>query len=207
MNANNWLHKFFAPNRDTGKRMPARWLRKTHLQVEQLEARYVPTVIGSFIPASGMVPAPPAPTTAMVGAVSIWIAPKTISSGSAGTVIEEDVYLENPNSDNKSGSLDAFNLALTYDLTALAVSSAVDAVQLGSAVPRDWSMARNKTTTPGVVLTLLRSCSLPGVGAGDIVAVFRYVILFVTALDTMPVLIQHVSRLRDIGRRMRLNAN
>jgi ABC-type multidrug transport system fused ATPase/permease subunit len=56
-----------------------------------------------------------------------------------------------------------------------------------------------------LILTLLRSCSLPGVGAGDIVAVFRYVILFVTALDTLPMLIQHVSRLRDIGRRLRLD--
>jgi ABC transporter transmembrane protein len=58
-----------------------------------------------------------------------------------------------------------------------------------------------------LAVTLLRSCSLPGAGAGDIVAVFRYVIVFVTALDTVPVLIQHVSRLRDIGRRMRPDAN
>jgi ABC transporter transmembrane region len=57
-----------------------------------------------------------------------------------------------------------------------------------------------------LALTLLRSCSLPGVSAGDIVAVFRYVILFVTALDTLPVLIQHFSRLRDIGQRMRPDA-
>jgi hypothetical protein len=54
-----------------------------------------------------------------------------------------------------------------------------------------------------LTLTLLRSCSAPGASAGDIVAVFRYVILFVTALDTLPVLIQHLSRLRDIGRRLR----
>jgi ABC-type multidrug transport system fused ATPase/permease subunit len=57
-----------------------------------------------------------------------------------------------------------------------------------------------------LALTLLRSCSLPGVGAGDIVAVFRYVILFVTALDALPMLIQHVSRLRDIGRRLQPDA-
>jgi ABC-type multidrug transport system fused ATPase/permease subunit len=55
-----------------------------------------------------------------------------------------------------------------------------------------------------LALTLIRSCGLPGVSAGDIVAVFRYVILFVTALDTLPVLVQHVSRLRDIGQRMQL---
>jgi ABC-type multidrug transport system fused ATPase/permease subunit len=55
-----------------------------------------------------------------------------------------------------------------------------------------------------LALTLMRSCSLAGVGAGDIIAVFRYVVLFVTALDTLPVLIQHVSRLRDIARRMQL---
>jgi hypothetical protein len=54
---------------------------------------------------------------------------------------------------------------------------------------------------------LLRSCALPGVAAGDILAVFRYVILFVTALDALPVLIQHVSRLCDIGRRMEGDAS
>ena len=53
-------------------------------------------------------------------------------------------------------------------------------------------------------VTLMRSCLCADASAGGIVAIFRYVITFVTALDTLPVLIQHCSRLRDIGRRMQL---
>jgi ABC-type multidrug transport system fused ATPase/permease subunit len=49
---------------------------------------------------------------------------------------------------------------------------------------------------------LLRSCMQPGATAGDIFAVFRYVLMFVTGLDAVPMLVQQVSRLRDIGRRM-----
>jgi hypothetical protein len=57
-----------------------------------------------------------------------------------------------------------------------------------------------------LAVALFRSCTLPQARAGDIVAVFRYVLLFIAALDTLPLLIQHVSRLRDIGRRMRPGA-
>lgn len=51
---------------------------------------------------------------------------------------------------------------------------------------------------------LVRTCGNPGVAAGDIFAVFRYVLMFVTALDSVPLLVQQVSRLQDI--RWRLQA-
>ncbi len=50
---------------------------------------------------------------------------------------------------------------------------------------------------------LLLFCRVPGTGAGDIFAVFRYLLMFIMALDSVPLLVQQVSRLRDIGRRMR----
>jgi ABC-type multidrug transport system fused ATPase/permease subunit len=49
---------------------------------------------------------------------------------------------------------------------------------------------------------LVRFCTQPGASAGDIFAVFRYVLLFITALDRVPMLVNHFSRLRDIGGRM-----
>jgi hypothetical protein len=55
-----------------------------------------------------------------------------------------------------------------------------------------------------MAVALLRSCTIPGGDVGAIVATFRYVIMFIAALDCMPVLIQHISRLRDIGQRMQL---
>jgi ABC-type multidrug transport system fused ATPase/permease subunit len=49
---------------------------------------------------------------------------------------------------------------------------------------------------------LIRYCTLPGVEAGDIFAAFRYVLLFIMALDSVPMLVQQITRLRDIGRRI-----
>ena len=53
-----------------------------------------------------------------------------------------------------------------------------------------------------MVAALLRYCTLPGVAAGDIFAVFRYVLMFIMALDSLPLLVQQISRLKDIGGRM-----
>lgn len=53
-----------------------------------------------------------------------------------------------------------------------------------------------------MVGALVRFCTQPGAAAGDIFAVFRYVLLFIMALDRVPMLVQQFSRLRDIGRRM-----
>jgi hypothetical protein len=50
--------------------------------------------------------------------------------------------------------------------------------------------------------SLVRCCALPGIDAGSIFAVFRYVLMFVMGLDKVPTLVQRATRLRDITRRM-----
>jgi hypothetical protein len=53
-----------------------------------------------------------------------------------------------------------------------------------------------------IIVALFRSCGM-GAQPGDIFAVFRYVIMFVSGLDAIPVMIQQISRLQDISRRLR----
>jgi ABC-type multidrug transport system fused ATPase/permease subunit len=53
--------------------------------------------------------------------------------------------------------------------------------------------------------TLLRACGA-GATAGEIFAIFRYMLMFISGLDAVPVTIQQISRLRDIGRRIRSEA-
>ena len=53
-----------------------------------------------------------------------------------------------------------------------------------------------------IVGGLVRYCSTPDVTTGDIFAVFRYVLMFVMALDGLPGLVRHVSQLRDVARRV-----
>jgi hypothetical protein len=54
-----------------------------------------------------------------------------------------------------------------------------------------------------MVLSLIRFCTGEHPPpAGDIFAVFRYVLMFIMGLDTVPRLVQQVSALRDIGGRM-----
>lgn len=53
-----------------------------------------------------------------------------------------------------------------------------------------------------IVGALVRYCTLPGVAAGDIFAVFRYVLMFIMALDSLPMLVGQISRLKDIGARL-----
>ncbi len=54
-----------------------------------------------------------------------------------------------------------------------------------------------------MVLSLLHFCTTStSPAAGDIFAVFRYVLLFVMGIDTVPRVVQQISRLRDIGFRM-----
>jgi hypothetical protein len=59
-----------------------------------------------------------------------------------------------------------------------------------------------------LVLSLVRFCTgeTPP-PAGDIFAVFRYVLMFIMGLDTVPRLVQQLSRLKDIGRRMGRRGN
>lgn len=52
-----------------------------------------------------------------------------------------------------------------------------------------------------LAVALLRVCSA-GALAGDVFAVFRYVLMFVMGLDSVPILVQKVARVRDIGRRV-----
>ena len=53
-----------------------------------------------------------------------------------------------------------------------------------------------------MIAALVRFCTQPGAAPGDIFAVFRYVLLFIMALDRVPMLVNQFSRLRDIGGRM-----
>src|SRR5712691_423795 len=53
-----------------------------------------------------------------------------------------------------------------------------------------------------LVLALLRTCSTPAVSAGAIFAVFRYVLMLLMGLDSVPKLVQHLSRLRDLSQRL-----
>lgn len=53
-----------------------------------------------------------------------------------------------------------------------------------------------------IVLVLLRVCQLPDVLAGDLFAVFRYLMLMLIGLDQVPRLVQQISRLRDVQGRV-----
>jgi hypothetical protein len=53
-----------------------------------------------------------------------------------------------------------------------------------------------------IITSLTRYCSHPGVEAGDIYAVFSYVVMFVGGLDFVPQLTQQLARLHDIARRV-----
>ena len=53
-----------------------------------------------------------------------------------------------------------------------------------------------------IVAALAQHRSRPGVEAGDIYAVFAYVVMFVNGLDCVPMLTQQLARLHDIGGRL-----
>ncbi|MCR9117588.1 MAG: ABC transporter six-transmembrane domain-containing protein [bacterium] len=53
-----------------------------------------------------------------------------------------------------------------------------------------------------IVAALMRYCSLPGITAGGIFAVFRYLMMYIMAFDAVPPLVQQWNRLRDISRRI-----
>lgn len=54
-----------------------------------------------------------------------------------------------------------------------------------------------------LLAALVVACHEPDTGPGDILAALRYVLMFVGALDSVPLLVQQFSRLRDIGGRLR----
>lgn len=53
-----------------------------------------------------------------------------------------------------------------------------------------------------IVLVLLRMCEIPDVKAGDIFAVFRYLMVMLVGLDQIPRLVQRLSKVRDVGARI-----
>jgi ABC-type multidrug transport system fused ATPase/permease subunit len=53
-----------------------------------------------------------------------------------------------------------------------------------------------------IVVALARYCTGASVAPGDVSAVFGYVMTFIMGLDSVPMLVQRVSLLRDIGRRV-----
>ncbi|WP_013629920.1 ABC transporter six-transmembrane domain-containing protein [Rubinisphaera brasiliensis] len=50
--------------------------------------------------------------------------------------------------------------------------------------------------------SLIQVCGLPEVLPGDIFAVFRYLMMFVVGIDTVPRLVEQLARLRDISGRL-----
>jgi hypothetical protein len=54
----------------------------------------------------------------------------------------------------------------------------------------------------GVLLGTLLRVGSSATAPGDIFAVFRYVMMFLMGLDRIPRLVEQLSRLRDIGRRL-----
>jgi autotransporter-associated beta strand protein len=68
---------------------------------------------------------------------TLTILPTTIASGAQGTVIEEDIYLDNPNPPGGVGPLSGFNLAITYDSTALATAGDGSGIHPGPDLPAD----------------------------------------------------------------------
>ncbi len=49
--------------------------------------------------------------------------------------------------------------------------------------------------------TLVRTCAL-GLSTGDTLAVFQYLLMFLTGVDSVPLLVQQLARLRDVGGRL-----
>src|SRR5262245_42779996 len=67
-----------------------------------------------------------------------------------------------------------------------------------------WNFGLMELFVLGLLATALwHYCSAGVVEPGSVFAVFRYVLMFVMGLDSVRMLVQQVSRLRDIGGRMR----
>jgi hypothetical protein len=90
--------------------------------------------------------------------------PEGITSGPAGTVISEDVVLDNPDPGGSVGKLSAYNLALTYDSAALSPTN----VTRGDGVPTTWVLSSN-TETPGVITIGAFTTGDPISGPGPLV--------------------------------------
>jgi hypothetical protein len=76
--------------------------------------------------------------------------PESVSSGPSGTMVVEDVVLDNPAPAGGFGPLQGFNVALTYDSTAVATAPDGSQITVGSNIPGDWTFDAN-AGTPGVI--------------------------------------------------------
>jgi ABC-type multidrug transport system fused ATPase/permease subunit len=76
-------------------------------------------------------------------------------------------------------------------------------VRLSNAEAASWSLVE-LFSIGAVVLMLLRSTSLPGIGAGELYAMLAYVWRVLEGLDQVPMLVQRLGRLIDIRRRLDL---
>ncbi|MDA0591174.1 MAG: ABC transporter six-transmembrane domain-containing protein [Planctomycetota bacterium] len=54
-----------------------------------------------------------------------------------------------------------------------------------------------------IILALIRTCGLPFVEAGDIFAVFRYLMVLLMGVDQIPRVVMQLSRMRDVDDRIR----
>lgn len=57
-----------------------------------------------------------------------------------------------------------------------------------------------------IILALIRTCGLPLVEAGDIFAVFRYLMVLLMGVDQIPRVVMQLSRMRDVDDRIRTAA-
>jgi hypothetical protein len=58
-----------------------------------------------------------------------------------------------------------------------------------------------------IVVSIIRFSAMPDARPGEILAMFQYIWMFVSGLDSVPMVVQQLSRLRDIERRIQLAAS
>lgn len=76
-------------------------------------------------------------------------------------------------------------------------------IRLSNAEAGNWSVM--ELFVIGLALAVLfRTVSLPNIQTGDIYAIISYLLSYIGSLDNVPSLVQQLSRLRDIGKRMQI---
>jgi ABC-type multidrug transport system fused ATPase/permease subunit len=79
-------------------------------------------------------------------------------------------------------------------------------IKLSNAEAGNWSVM--ELFVIGLALAVLfRTVSLPNIQTGDIYAIISYLWNYIGSLDNVPSLVQQLSRLRDIGKRMQIVEN
>jgi hypothetical protein len=96
------------------------------------------------------------PNVSSTGTVNIQVTatlslqPESVTSGPTGTVIKEDVVLNDPAPLGGFGPLEGFNVAITYDAGAIATAADASQITEGTSIPSDWTFDPN-ASTPGVI--------------------------------------------------------